>query len=227
MYGMNGGPGTSDPERITWWDVNVRGLIGYALDVPSGRISGPAWLGSEYDITAQLPARATDRQLRQMLADLLADRFGLVFHRVPKEMTVYELTVASGGPKFGPSPETPTEGVPMPFRASFEDGVMHMTFHRSSIFFLINRLTSVLQGGGDSMTPVADKTGLTGNFDFKLDLLMAPSSEPTGAPEPQPYVDPKAASAALEKQLGLTLRPIRQNVDFIVVDRLNKTPTDN
>lgn len=77
------------------------------------------------------------------------------------------------------------------------------------------------------MTPMADKTGLTGNFDFQLDLLLAPASEPADTSQPQPYVDPKTASAALEKQLGLTLTPIRQNVDFIVVDRLNKTPTDN
>ncbi len=38
-----------------------------------------------------------------MLRALLADRFKLAVHRETKEMSIYELVVAKGGPKLKPS----------------------------------------------------------------------------------------------------------------------------
>jgi len=38
-----------------------------------------------------------------MLRALLVERFGLKFHRQEKEFSIYELTVAKGGPKLKPT----------------------------------------------------------------------------------------------------------------------------
>jgi uncharacterized protein (TIGR03435 family) len=38
---------------------------------------------------------------------------------------------------------------------------------------------------------------------------------------------PQDISAALEKQLGLKLKAVKTKLDFIVIDHVNKVPTDN
>src|SRR6266699_758236 len=93
--------------------VPVITLLSYACDVPvnpSPRLSPlPDWtLREKYDIEAKAPANAIppclqDSEVRiriqQMIRGLLADRFRLVMRVENKTMSVYALTVASGGPK--------------------------------------------------------------------------------------------------------------------------------
>ncbi|HWF10660.1 MAG TPA: TIGR03435 family protein [Bryobacteraceae bacterium] len=79
-------------------------LISDAYQVGLDQITGPDWLNSEfYAINVKLPQGSTKEQDSQMMANLLAERFGLVIHRVTKEVSGYENTVASGGPKLTPS----------------------------------------------------------------------------------------------------------------------------
>ncbi len=94
--------------------VPVIRLLNYAYDVPvnpSPRLlpALPDWtIREKYDIEAKAPANAIppslqDSELRsrsqQMIRGLLADRFRLVMRVENKTMSVYALTVASGGPK--------------------------------------------------------------------------------------------------------------------------------
>jgi uncharacterized protein (TIGR03435 family) len=93
--------------------VSVITLLSYAYDVPvnpSPRLSPlPDWtLREKYDIEAKAPANAIPPRLQdgearsriqQMIRGLLADRFRLVMPVENKTMSVYALTVASGGPK--------------------------------------------------------------------------------------------------------------------------------
>ena len=100
------------------WDLIARAvpvitLLGYAYDVPvnpSPRLSPlPDWTVRErYDIEGKAPANAITPSLQdseaririqQMIRGLLADRFRLVMRVENKTMSVYALTVASGGPK--------------------------------------------------------------------------------------------------------------------------------
>src|SRR5579884_1967839 len=88
-------------------------LLSYAYDVPSNpspRLSTlPEWtIREKYDIEAKAPANAmrTGRQesqvrgrVQEMVRGLLADRFRLVMRVENKTMSVYALTVASGGPE--------------------------------------------------------------------------------------------------------------------------------
>lgn len=91
--------------------VPVVRLLSYAYDVPvnpSPRLSGlPAWRET-YDIEAKAPANAIPsslqesekrRRMQGLVRRLLADRFKLVIRVEHRTMTVYALTVASGGPK--------------------------------------------------------------------------------------------------------------------------------
>ena len=79
---------------------------------------------------------------------------------------------------------------------------------------------------GSLRSPVVDETGLAGNFQFTLDYL------PPGAPEGlelsnengQPVTD---IASALQPQLGLKLKMQKVSKDVIVIDRIDKKPTEN
>jgi len=69
--------------------------------------AGPAWIEPErFDIEARIAGSEQvthDRMgpLLQSLLSLLADRFGLKYHRETREARGYSLIVAKGGPKLG------------------------------------------------------------------------------------------------------------------------------
>jgi uncharacterized protein (TIGR03435 family) len=81
---------------------------------------------------------------------------------------------------------------------------------------------------------VVDKTGLTGNFDYKLDWTpddtgsAIPKSANPGTGDPGVTSDAAGPSlfTALEEQLGLKLESTKGPVDVIVIDQL-VPPTAN
>ncbi len=88
--------------------------------------------------------------------------------------------------------------------------------------------------------PVTDSTGLTGKYDFILSWRNE-SMGPMGAPMPPPPPGGGAAPldntadsealptlpSALQEQLGLKLEPKKGNVDLVVIDHVEKVPTEN
>ena len=64
-----------------------------------------------FDILAKMPEGATKEQVPEMLQSLLAERFGLTFHKEMREQPVYAPVVAKGGPKLK---ESSTEEEPAP-----------------------------------------------------------------------------------------------------------------
>jgi uncharacterized protein (TIGR03435 family) len=104
--GIEGGPGTHDPGRISYAHLTLRTLLWSAYDVTDYQISGPAWLGSErYDIVATVPRDASKEQVAVMLQELLADRFQLVLHREKRDLAVYALIIGNKDSKLKPSQE--------------------------------------------------------------------------------------------------------------------------
>jgi uncharacterized protein (TIGR03435 family) len=103
-----GGPGSADPGRVSYGQATLRTLVADAYGVRNPRdISGPGWLDDTwYSLAATYPPNTALDQYRQMLANLLADRFGLVIHQLSKPVAGYEINVASAGLKISPSKDT-------------------------------------------------------------------------------------------------------------------------
>ena len=192
FFGRGGGPGTKDPGRVNWAGATLRDLVMTAYDVKRYQVEGPSWTDTErYDIVAKVPAGATKEQVAVMWQNLLADRFGLTFHRVSKEFSVQELVVAKGGPKLKPTeidpnapppaapgdlppgpPKRDANGVPKLDRPGMvvmispgQNGqpVAHMVGLARSMVDLADIL------GNELNKPVLDKTSLTGKYDFNLE----------------------------------------------------------
>src|SRR5580658_8100566 len=104
--GPAGGPVRITPDRVIGRGVTARRLILSAYHLtPYQCTGGPSWIDRDaFDMEARAAAAASPDELRQMLQALLADRFQLAVHREPKEMPVYLMTVAKGGPKFAADP---------------------------------------------------------------------------------------------------------------------------
>jgi uncharacterized protein (TIGR03435 family) len=184
---------------------SLRGLISAALGVPYAQISGPTWMANQgFDIYAKRPAGARTDDWKPMLQALLEDRFHLQTHRETREESVYFLVLASGvlnAPAFDPTAPNPTP-------PSVPGGIaMLMTNGRLSQFAA--SLSHILG------RPVVDRTGIDGRF--HLMLKYDNRTEPEGPDIFQ----------ALRGQLGLKLESGKSLVDILVVDHVDKTPTEN
>lgn len=71
-------------------------------------------------------------------------------------------------------------------------------------------------------SPVRDDTGLTAKYDFSLTYLPD-NQTPSGAK----YLPASNIFSALPSQLGLKLEKSRIDVQTLVVDHIEKTPTAN
>ncbi len=197
---MGGGPGSSDPGRLNYENVNLKAILTKAYDVKSYQINGPAWLDSErYDITAKVPTGTTKEQFAVMLQNLLADRLKLTLHRETKDLPAYALVVGKGGSKLkesvpvAPAAEpTPPQGPPPQIntpRQMGRDGfpVMPGGMGRGAVSMMMMPGRAKLTANGGSITRLAemleqqldravvDETGLKGNYDFTLTFEPDPS----------------------------------------------------
>src|SRR3954452_12602697 len=89
-----------DAARVDIGYLSLNDLIMVAYKVKQHQVVGPDWMKNQrFDILAKLPEGATKEQVPEMLQGLLAERFGLTFHKEMKEQSVYGLLVGKGGPK--------------------------------------------------------------------------------------------------------------------------------
>jgi uncharacterized protein (TIGR03435 family) len=240
---LRGGPGTDDPETITWKRQPLSRLLVVAFDVDFDQISGPEWLGSTfYDVAAKVPRGATKDQVRVMWQELLAERFHLVYHRIKKDFPVYELSVDRNGPKLrkagtGPWPTDPRFAVPA---AGAKMAIRNepprdrlLTFRNCSMADFAQLvgwpLGTLATTGGLTPGRVLDRTGIDGEYDFTVEFAGYWSP---GGTDLKPLPDGQTDNApglfdAVREQLGLRLDERKAPLDVIVVDHADKTPTEN
>jgi uncharacterized protein (TIGR03435 family) len=70
--------------------------------------------------------------------------------------------------------------------------------------------------------PILDRTGLAGNYEIRLRAMIGAQAAASDAADAPPEV-----FTAIQDQLGLRLVPRKDLVDVLVVDHIEKTPTDN
>lgn len=169
---------------------------------------GPGWVKScdRFDVEgkADNPSETTESQLLAMLQNLLKDRFQLEMHRETRLLSGFEMVVANHGLKIAPS-RWDGEGSLRLMGAAISklDAVERRNLDQNTILgrrvsmAQLSNALSNLPGG----SPVIDKTGLEGLYDFKL------SWEPG-----------EAISSVLQEQLGLKLEPKKVPVEFLIID---------
>jgi len=239
------------PGKFTMSGMPVVELIRFAYDLKSDTqlSGGPGWVNSDkFDIEAKeteaqvqefdkLHGEERVGRIRLLVQSLLAERFNLKVSHDTKELPVYALVVAKGGPKMtaieDPPPPPPGDAKPGdPHKKNNMSGI-RMNGHGeleglSTTAELLADVLSRQQELGNRL--VLDKTGLTGHYNWKLkwtpaenDAAVSAAGSSTASAE-----DPSAPSlfTALQEQLGLRLDSQKGAVDGIVIDHIDM-PTPN
>jgi uncharacterized protein (TIGR03435 family) len=237
---------TADGVKITnvpLWSI-VREAFGLNDDHLFG---GPGWSKTtNLDLEAKVAPEDAIKlkgikieQRRLMLVALLEERFGLKYHHETRDLPMYELVVAKGGAKMQaskPDPPDPGDGPPQaqgqPPKVGRHMMMMNGRGHVESIGNDMPVLARVLSS--QLGRTVVDKTGLKGEYDYKLDWtpddaasVMTKGGNPAGG-ENAAAQDAGGPSlfTALEEELGLKLVSTKGSADVIVIDQLLQ-PTGN
>ena len=213
-------------DRFAAHNHAVRTLIAAAYDINPQAISGgPPWVDSEHwEILAKTPGDvrpSLDEQM-SMLRRLLSERFKLTFHREPKQLSIYTLSVVKGGSKLKESTVSPDATPEGPPALVF---VLSPTVVRlAARYATMGEFASLLQRSPLDR-PVVDRTGLSDRYDF--DLEFAPDERLWGGILPQPQNSDKPdLFKAVQEELGLRLEPIKGYVDTLVIDQIER-PSEN
>jgi uncharacterized protein (TIGR03435 family) len=230
---QKGGPGTSDPGIFTCRNCSLYWVLADAYDIHPYDFSGPDWLPStRFDFSAKIPAGASKEDFQKMIANLLIERFKMTSHRETRQTELYEMTVAKNGPKFkeatpqddpkkDDAPPRPlkrdADGFPVltpGMSMAMVPGHARLQSQSQPMSWFTNILANQLR------SPVYDATGLTAKYDFVLSWSW---DEGPGA---------QAAAAAdlvnqLPAQLGLKLERKKGPVEVLVLDHIEKVPTEN
>jgi uncharacterized protein (TIGR03435 family) len=254
-----------DGARVDIGAMSLADLIRVAYRVKAYQVSGPAWMTTaRFDVMAKIPEGGSKDQVPEMLQALLAERFGLKFHRESQEHSVYALVAAKGGPKLKEAP--PDE--PMPpaddksggmtigtekgpvrvtndskgvvvrgangtTRMTMVDGKMHMEASKISMEGFAELLSRFVD------RPVVDMTEIKGDYQISLELSMddlramarSQGMVLPGGPGDKPAdtaSDPSGGTIfQAVQQLGLKLEARKAPLDTILIDHIEKTPTEN
>jgi uncharacterized protein (TIGR03435 family) len=199
--------------RCVVTDARLSHLIGLAYGVSMQNLTtGPDWiqrgdLRFNVEAKADDPSKTTEQQLLTMLQNLLVERFQLKFHYKTSETPGFALMIGKNGPKLQVSQSEETR---LTFTGPAGDAVLKpasgqpisLTARKVSIGSLLSLLSAV---GGHG--PGVDKTGLNGDYDFKL------SWDEEAGPD---------LSTALREQLGLRMESEKVPVSTFIVDSAEK-----
>lgn len=190
--------------RVALTMASLKELVMAAYNEKEYQVSGvPGWasrIDCTYDITAKTPGDVgpAEPQVRRMLQSLLAERFHLQLRRESKQLPVYNLVIAKGGPKLQPASAAPP---PAGFRRGSLDQIAAL------LSLMMDR-------------PVLDRTGLPGIYDYPNELALLD----TGARDPAETVG--RVLETLHDQLGLRAQPARAQIQLLVIERAEKPSAD-
>jgi uncharacterized protein (TIGR03435 family) len=196
--------------ELNYSAAKLMAILQQAYEVRDFQIAGPDWMSStRFDVRAKLPAGAPQSKVPEMLRALLAERFKMSSHTETRDLPMYALIVGKGGLKMKESTSDPEA----PNGFTINKGPGHLEGHMMSMASLANTLAAQLG------RQVVDQTGFAGSYDF--DLQYAPEEIAYIMPGRPPLLD------AVQSQLGLKLEARKGPVKVIVIDHIEKTPTEN
>lgn len=225
------------PEGYTAANVTLRDLIEEAYGVQTDQIvGGPDWLNTaRFDVHAQVdkvrmnPANREQMEQSRIenqkrLQMLLADQFKLVLSSQNKNLSTYDLVIGDGGSKLQPAnsadtmmgPDDRPMGVHRLMMNQSQGQVMGFAAQGASTDVLAQQLSRQLG------TPVVDKTGLKGDYDFSLQWA-APRKDSSPESEAAPDASSNTSLlSAVEQQLGLKLEPQSGPTQVFVIEHVVK-----
>jgi uncharacterized protein (TIGR03435 family) len=226
------------PDEFQAANVTLRALMQEAYQVQANQIVGPPELldSGAFDVQVKLakadtmpPSLQDMREARSALQKLLADRVKLVFHTETRDLSTYSLLVADNGSKLQPtlSPETDETKGPGPGRMGTKQ--MRMQRGGDEVYGIgaqgISTDDLAQQLSRQLGTPVVNKTGLKGRYDFNLHWNDAATGSSRNEASSESASEPSLFTA-IQDQLGLKLEPRKAPMDVLVIDHVEQPATN-
>jgi uncharacterized protein (TIGR03435 family) len=211
----NGSSSNGSKGQVVMVNQSLRRLVERAYNVKPFQVVAPDWLdGLRFDITAKYPEGSKNSDRPAMLRTLLEDRFKLAAHTETKELPGYSLALAKGGLKIQPV-EVGKDGGGTSSNDNNHVVTLKVTAIEMSELadYLARRLGSV----------VVDKTGAQGAYTFELHWSL---DDPNGGPAAAAAAEFAAVQEAIGS-LGLRLQATKVPTQVVVVDHLERVPTEN
>ena len=196
--------------------IPLRLIIKYAYKIVDSQIvGGPDPIDNElYDFDAKADRPVTRAELGTMFQKLLAERFKLQFHRETRTMPAFILSVDKAGSKMTPNTTDYEWEIPM---TTMPGNIPKWKGTRCPMSYFSWWV------GQQGESPVVDKTGLAGFWDFTIEFVPAgmadrrgPNGELLAAP------DGPSLATAIRDQLGLKLTPDKAPVEVYAIDHVEK-----
>lgn len=203
--------------NIIAYNLSLTELIRYAYGLQEKQIASgpPSLLATHFDIDGvpDIDGHPNVQQTRSMFQNLLISRFNLAFHYEPRNLSVYAIQVAKGGPKLTPTPRKAGDSTEFTFTCQAV-----LTVRNYSVPDIARGIQDVFLD-----KPVVDQTRLSGRYDF--DLKWTPDDSQTYCPTAAAHSrdDPKAPPGlytAIKEQLGLKIVTTRAPVQVMVIDHI-------
>ena len=227
------------PDGFEARNVTLRAILQEAYQVQANQIEGgPDWLDSDaFDVQVKMRKSADDAppskqnmdQVKLALQKLLAEHAGLVVHNETKVLPSYALEVAENGPKLQPALSKDPDD--MKFNAPVHMGKqqMRMEIGGNQVYGIgaqgISADDLAQQLSRQLGTPVVNKTGLQGRYDFNLHWSHGKPSSGENETSAAASGEPSLFNA-IQEQLGLKLQSQKAPTPVLVIDRLEK-PAEN
>ncbi len=244
-----------DGSQVRFNFLTVGECMQIAWQVKQYQVVGPEWVTSDrFNITAKIPDGAGGADnVREMLQNLIQDRFKLTFHKEKRDVAVFALIYGKAGLKMKETPPDGTEGAEAPkglnISASGSAAGVHVDFGNGSYYtFADNKLVGhklTMAWIADTLSrytdlPVIDMTGApaTKYYDFSFDItaddyrtMLIRTAIKAGVslpPEAVRLADlPTDSLFSAMEAAGIKLESRKAPQDVMVVDHADKTPTEN
>jgi uncharacterized protein (TIGR03435 family) len=216
-----------DGHRLLLRNFDLDDMIALGFGMHAKQIVGaPDWADKDlFDVEGapDVPGSPNQKQIQMLIQNLLADRLQLKFHKEQRELAVYAITIAPGGPKLTVTTAGPNDPSGMGFNGPNNQGVTAVGRNLTMADFAMWMQAAVMD------RPMVDQTGLKDRYDLRVKWTPDDSQftqfRGTGMtmPAPSDAADaPPSLYTAVQEQLGLKIDATRALDDVIVIDHIEK-----
>jgi uncharacterized protein (TIGR03435 family) len=230
--------------RVTIGGMPLKFLVQQAWNLRNDMLVGaPGWMDTDrYDIVAKVASSepVDIDAVWPLVRKLLTDRFQMTTHNEERPAAAYTLvSVKPKMKKADPATRSHIQNGAPPDGKDSRTANPALSRSITCQNVTMAQFAAQLQplAPGYLQSPVLDATGLEGGWDFTLNFSPAGMAQgggrrggDAGAAGGVEASDPGNALSlfdAIEKQLGLKLQPQKRPVSVLVIDHIERKPTDN
>lgn len=211
-------------ERVAC-QFSLQELLEEAFQRKPYEIVGPGWLAEGlFVFQATMPSGTSKETARLMLQQALKDRFDLKSHVEQRSIPGYAMVQMKGGARLQPADDTEHQKL----LAIGGRGGAHLTYmpgHFAAVSITLDSLARNLKSLVGLDRPIVNMTGLSGNYKVDLHWHTDEESEDTARGAAR-GIDPRFQKA-VKDQLGLDLEKRNIPAQVLVVDHVNRAPSEN